>query len=252
MAADPRIIRTLEEISFNAWAALQTVYYDGWLVRFANGYTRRVNSVNPIYPSALAADAKITRCEQLYNQRGQRTVFKMTPAVFPDTLDDLLAQRGYTKEALTTVQLAPLNNLPVPERPADLLTNAPTKDWLDAFCRLNTIDPRHRPTMEHMLASVVPHCAFIALHHENEIAAVGLAVVDGAYVGLYDIVTDARWRGRGLGTQLVLNLLHWGKAQGAQTAYLQVMANNNPALRLYHQIGFRDLYPYWYRVKGLP
>ena len=42
------MIRTLEELSMNALPALQTMLYGGWVLRFANGYTRRANSINPI------------------------------------------------------------------------------------------------------------------------------------------------------------------------------------------------------------
>ena len=53
----------------------------------------------------------------------------------------------------------------------------------------------------------------------------------------------------GYGEQLVRNLLMWGKQQGARAAYLQVMLNNAPALRLYAKIGFLEEYQYWYRVR---
>ena len=43
------MIRYLEELALNAWTSIQTVVYDGWLIRFSNGYTKRANSVNPIY-----------------------------------------------------------------------------------------------------------------------------------------------------------------------------------------------------------
>jgi ribosomal protein S18 acetylase RimI-like enzyme len=45
-------------------------------------------------------------------------------------------------------------------------------------------------------------------------------------------------------------LLSWGQEGGAESAYLQVMRDNGPAIRLYEKLGFEEIYPYWYRVKG--
>ena len=37
--------RFIEELTLNAWPPLQTQLYDGWLLGFSGGYTRRANSV---------------------------------------------------------------------------------------------------------------------------------------------------------------------------------------------------------------
>ena len=85
------MIRLLEELSMNAWPALQTLLYDGWVLRFAEGYTRRANSVNPLYPSTRDALEKIEACERLYRGQGLAVIFKLTAASQPERLDEMLA-----------------------------------------------------------------------------------------------------------------------------------------------------------------
>ena len=79
--------RFLEEVSLSAWPALQTVLVDGWVVRFSNGFGRRANSVNPLYPSVRSFEANLAECEALYARRDQRVVFKISPAAQPPGLD---------------------------------------------------------------------------------------------------------------------------------------------------------------------
>src|SRR5262245_10648116 len=91
----PTTVRLFEELSLNSWPSLQTFCYDGWLLRFANGYTRRANSVSAIYTSTKETLEKIAFCEQTYATRGLNTVFKLTAAAEPGDLDALLADQGY-------------------------------------------------------------------------------------------------------------------------------------------------------------
>ncbi|MBL8653878.1 MAG: GNAT family N-acetyltransferase, partial [Alphaproteobacteria bacterium] len=44
---DIRSIETLERRAFAAWPALRTATRDGWVMRFADGHTKRANSINP-------------------------------------------------------------------------------------------------------------------------------------------------------------------------------------------------------------
>ena len=87
--------KRIEEVSLNSWPALQNIIYDGWILRFSKGYTKRANSVNPIYPSTEDLSRKITRCERIYSQKGLPTVFRLTPFASPSNLDQNLERRKY-------------------------------------------------------------------------------------------------------------------------------------------------------------
>ena len=269
------MIQTIEELSLNAWPSLQTMWYDGWVLRFADGYTNRANSINPLYSSKRDVREKIEACERIYHDRGLRVVFKMTPDSYPTGLDGVLEDRGYRADRRTSVQLLglgdqgfcrgtpgmrdcsrafhsaelldPANRSEGPGEPPDLPEVA-SEEWLAAYCRLSGIADRHCATLRLMLRSIVPARCFASVQADGQVVACGMGVAQDGFVGLYDIVTDAGQRRRGHGQRLMEQILAWGRRQGAQTAYLQVMIDNAPALALYGKLGFREAYQYWYRM----
>lgn len=246
-------ITTLEEYSLRAWPALETETYDGWLLRFANGYTRRANTAQPIYGSTLDLDTKIAYCEAFYQQRGLPCGFKLTPAAYPPELDAELERRGYKRQADTRVMTVDLASLSLPDMTGVTVevSDQPGDDWIENFCQFNNVAAQYRPTMPLLLAKIEPRCYFAAVCASDEVVAVGLGVRDGQYVGLFDIVVREDARRRGFGRALVSDLLRRARSDGATIGYLQVMANNAPAIQLYTQLGFSDVYPYWYRIKTL-
>jgi len=243
------MLTAFEELSLNAWPSLQTVVYDGWMLRFAHGYTRRANSVNPLYVSTLEAEQKISFCENLYESKNLPVTFKMTGQVYPSDLDERLAAHGYQKDAPTSVQVLDLDFATLDEWPEVNLEGELSEEWLDHFCRMSSISAINRDTLRKILTSIVPRHCFASLQSEGQIAACGLGVLQAEYVGLFDIVTNAAYRRRGYGTQIVKTILAWGLQNSARHAYLQVMLNNAAALNLYSKLGFAEMYQYWYRVK---
>ena len=244
------MISHLEELALNAWPALQTVLYDGWVLRHARGYTRRANSVQPLYTSTLDPLEKLAYCERFYRDLGLDTVFKMTKGAEPEGLDALLERRGYRSEARTSVQTLALRDLPQP-------TFAPinadidlTSGWLTDLARINHIPDSFVPVVRRLLQGIVPPHVFIGLREGDQNIALGLGVVERGTLGLFDLVTAPEWRSQGLGRQLTLHLLQWGMNHGARDAYLQVQHDNTPALKLYGSLGFMEQYSYWYRVKS--
>lgn len=244
------MVTIIEELSLNAWPALQTVVYDGWIIRFADGYTKRANSVNPLYPSTLDIDEKIRFCENIYENKKMPVVFKITPAIYPSDLDEKLFANGYRKDSPTSVQIMDLETLNAQMTPEVNVQEDLSDDWLAGFYRMSAVADSHKETLRKILINIVPRHCFVSLRSDDKVIACGLGVLQSEYIGLFDIVTDEDFRGYGYGQQVVKNILAWGKQNQAKKAYLQVMLNNAPALHLYSKIGFVEKYQYWYRIKS--
>jgi N-acetylglutamate synthase len=243
------MVRQFEEISNNAWPALQTMHYDGWILRFANGVTKRSNSVNMLYPSVIDPDEKISFCESLYKSRNIAPCFKITAGTEPAGMDQRLENRGYVIHSHISFQTMAISGIPAEPLSDISIKTGLTPRWMDDFIRMNEFDPARKPTYISIMQQLhLPKC-LISLERNHKTIGVGLGVVEGSFIGLFDIVVDKAYRKTGLGYLIVENILRWGRKQGAGTAYLQVLTDNMPAVGLYEKMGFHEAYKYWYRMK---
>jgi len=242
-------ILALEEISMNAWPALKVHLYDGWVLRFANGYTKRANSVHPVYSSTLPVEEKLTFCESLYAREGLPTVFKLTRASRPDSLNHELEERGYGKKDETSVQLLGLSGTYRLATDGLEFPLVDVEEWVSVFTSLNPVTVEMRQTLGCMLTNMTGEACFGLLVQEGQPAACGLGVLIGGFLGLFDILVSSRHRGKGYGEEVVKRVLNWAKDKGAHTAYLQVLVGNEKAENLYRKLGFKEHHRYWYRIK---
>jgi len=245
-------LRRIEEVSLNSWPALQQMLFDGWLLRFAKGYTKRANSVNPLYGSTMDVEEKVEVCERVYAERGLPIVFRLTPFSSPPNLDAVLDRRDYARIDPTLVEYLDLEGYAAPPAPAAELREEGLDDWMDIFRRITNF-PAERQQAHREILEAIPGRRFLATarnreRYKEQAVACGLGVLEGAYFGLFDIFTDLEQRNRGYGTGLVAGMLEWAKRNGARHAYLQVTRENLGARRLYGRLGFGEVYGYWYRV----
>ena len=61
-------IKTIEDLSLNAWPSHQMQLYDGWILRFSYFYTHRTNCVEQVGTSLLPLEEKISYCEDIYRR----------------------------------------------------------------------------------------------------------------------------------------------------------------------------------------
>ncbi len=245
-------VLALEEASLNSLPGLQTLLYDGWVVRCGAGYTGRANSVTALYISTREIEGKIDFCERFYHEKRLNPAFRLTHFSKPDTLDSLLEARGYRLGRSTSVKTLPLvKDYPAPQDQVHIEAS-PSQEWLETFFRMREQNEAHLPTLQAILGNVPSRSAYATLTCEGQVVAVGLAIVESGLVGLFDITTHPVYRKRGFARQLIHSLLQWGRENGAQDAYLQVMQDNLAALKLYESIGFQEVYTYWYRFHPSP
>jgi N-acetylglutamate synthase len=241
------MIQQIEEKAMNAWPAPDVLVSDGWVLRFAGGYTRRANSVLPLYAATRSLDAKIDEAERLYRARRLAPTFKMTRESRPDRLDVALTERGYVEEARTSVQVAGL--APGTDDAVCLETSwERSRPWRDAFHRMGDIAAERGALHDRILASISLSSAFASVEEGGRIVGCALGVVQDEWLGIFDLIVDSAARRCGHGEKLMRGLMAWGQRAGADRAYLQVMLGNSPAHALYDKLGFREAYQYWYRV----
>lgn len=237
----------IEQLALNAWPGTNTYLLGGWVVRWANGYTKRANSATVLFDASWSAE-KQQWVEAFYTKREQRTIFRLLSFNTPQVFDAQLEQDGYEQLDLTNVMTVTLKDGPKDGR----CHVVPLDEWLEIFhlldqSKLGDEKKRlHKTLLEQIPGRVCP----MILYDGNAPAACGLGVLDGSAIGLFDIVTGESFRRRGLGTVLVKSILSWGVEHGAQSGYLQVIAANQTAIRLYEKVGFSESYQYWYRAKN--
>ncbi|MFB5759815.1 GNAT family N-acetyltransferase [Paenibacillus medicaginis] len=240
----------IEELSLNALPAFYQMSIDGWIVRYAAGYTKRANSVNPIYSGEdIGVEKKLLQCENFYTNVSLDPVFKMTPFIHPGKLDELLEQRGYEAADLSSVQTLKLSHIMEPQLDDVKISAEVDDEWMDVFARFTNLPPEQMVIKRKMLSLPLLSKVFIILYKDSAPVACVTGVLEREWLGIYDLVTHPEQRGQGYARQLVLKLLQWGKRQGAGYSYLQVLKNNAAAMRLYSKLGYREAYTYWYRVK---
>lgn len=243
------LVNWIEELSMNALPALTTKLFDGWILRFSEGYTNRANSINPIYESTYELSYKINYCERKYLFEKLPVIYKLTENS-NKKLDEALSLRKYEYKNESKVMTMALSKINISIQPKVNVLNEVDDIWLKGFYRLANINSRSKQNTAGRIINNIQNdliCAYIK--QDGIIIACGFGVVERGFIGLFDINVDIAKRRRGFGKQICNSILREGIKLGAYMSYLQVSYSNNPAIGLYKKLGFNEQYKYWYRVK---
>ncbi|MGI9488313.1 MAG: GNAT family N-acetyltransferase [Geminicoccaceae bacterium] len=244
------MIERLERSMLTSWPALSTAFDGDWVVRLADGVTKRSNSVTCLATDDSDLGTRIDRVVDIYRDRGLPAIFRLSPLASP-ALDTGLNERGWRRFDETIVMTADLDDLAT-RFDGDVvhpvqIAKQPDQAWLKSCYRIDGAKSGHLATLTAMLERLVPKAGYARIQGGDDIDALALMVVDQELTGLFEVLTVSGRRRQGFARALLRELFAWSRREGADTAWLAVVADNLPAKRLYQSLGFREVYRYHYR-----
>lgn len=254
VSRSPVTVRALQERAARALPAEHVEHVGGWWLRHSSSPSWWIATVLPhgkARPDEELAP-RISVAETFYAGFGMATRFQISPGACPTDLDTTLAEYGYRWGGPMSLQVALTADVQDRVRadgPDVRLHQSPTPTWLKGWHAVSGHggDPH---VESDMLARVSQHSAYASAVEGDEVLAVGRAVVDGGWAGVFGMATLPQARGRGAARSVLAMLAGWASACGADGMYLQVESDNDPACRLYNGTGFTEMCRYHYRTQA--
>ncbi len=251
---DLETVLKLERANLNCFPSLMAHHDGSWISRLSpGGSARRINSLN-FYDAEGGDEAE--RRLNLVRARFRRhdTVFhvRWTPLV-PTGVDQVLTSQNYARIDETLVLTRAIWVLGDTEVPKGYkLYEVPLDEWIYKFAQISgakqggSLSVGLQTLLEALSRVTVELLGLVLENEENTPAAALLGVVDGDLLGIFDVVTSEQHRRQGLAYALMCEVQRLGAVRGADTAWLQVVADNVAAVELYDSLGYREAYAYHY------
>lgn len=240
----------LEAVAAQGWQPAETGSIGGWLLRATGGFTSRGNSVLPLRAPGVPLDEALQRAAAWYAERGLPLKLQV-PTEARRLLDSELGERGWPILTETRVLAARLDLLRDPGPSAGVLLDAearldtePDDAWLARYRGGAGLEPVARA-----LLTRHERVRFASVRAGGEVLAIGRGVIDQEWLGVAAVEVDPAHRRQGLARAVMAALWQWGREHGARRSYLQVEADNGPALALYERLGYWHHHDYRYRVQ---
>jgi len=241
---------TIEELAMGAWPAIKTCFYDGWVIRLANGYCNRANSINMIYPSKIKMEEKLNYCDEIFMRHNLPVAYKIAGCDEHKAIEQKLDELRYQKINETAVQVCDISAISKANYEGIIIRDEFDNQWKDSVIDFNRIEEKHIATFKKIIDSIAMEKIVVRKETGGKIAGCGYGVIGSGYVGVFDIVVNEKHRGKGYGREIVETIMSEAGKRGVRKSFLQVMINNPIAMKLYEKMGYRELYRYWYRKKG--
>ncbi len=238
--------KEIEYAGFRSLPAEQQLEFDGIVLRFNSGYTKRANSASILLPQKDEYSNLVQQCEQLYQAKDLPCIFRLPSFAQNQQLDNYLAKNGYQ---YTDHSLVLYRSLQGATFINENLSSKQPLEWLQSYCRISQTDINHQQPQVARLNRINDKLFLAVLSANDQELACGLSVISNKYCGIFNVVTKKTARNKGIGSKLLNGMLCQAVINGATEAYIQVVSDNIPAINLYKKLGYQYAYEYHYRVK---
>lgn len=250
-------VKKFQEFLMNALPAEHYFFLNGWILRFTKGVTYRANSIFPVnyIGNKHSLESDIERVEVAYRSYNLPTIFTMHEYFKPKNLDEMLRNRGYIKQDATNALLMQVNNLDLKEINNEInyeLFNNRIDEFSSLLAKNTKRDEYQQEIIKEITSRInIPEKCFVIAKLEGRTIGTLMGVLDPqGFVYISDVLVVPEFRRQRIATSMFKTIIkEWAIPNGAKDIWLQVELENNNAMKLYHNLGMKKVYSYYYLRK---
>ena len=231
-------IDEIERTASATWPAAEQVAIGEWTLRATGKFTMRANSVLALGEPHIEIHEAIAQVVKFYDERNLTPTFHIALPTYVE-LDALLEREGWAEKIIVHVMVCDIGEGELNNVDPGIweFSDKPSDEWIGL-----QKDEGAKEIMERYPA------IYAGLRVGDELVAVGRTANFEKWTVLTRLFVRPDFRGKGLGKELVTQLLKAAKEKGATKALLQVDSKNASAIALYKKMGFTLHHAYKYRL----
>ncbi|MBI2770665.1 MAG: GNAT family N-acetyltransferase [Burkholderiales bacterium] len=240
----PADIESIERATLAAVSPQSVEEFPGWLLPFDSGTVGRARSAVPLRHAAQDASL-LGQIESRYRERGLPAEFRLPATTDFSAWCVELRARGYQRTQPTLVQVAATQDVRgVSTHAPAQVDEAPDEAWAAVFLG-EGFDPVDGASRVAAL-SRAPGSLFASVRQGGKVLAGGAGAFAQGWASVHGMRTAQSHRGQGLAGRVLAGLADAALKRGYTRTFLQVDAQNAPAIALYKRAGFETAWTYEY------